>query len=59
MIKGYKTLAMAIILGLITALSSAEMQQYVATNLTWLGPILGTGIVMLRALTTTPIFKKD
>ena len=59
MITGYKTFGMAVILGLITALSSAEMQVFIAENVTWLGPVLGTVIILLRALTTTPIFKKD
>jgi len=57
--KGWKTLAVAVLLGLITALSNPELQQYVAENLVWLGPILATVIAVLRALTTSPIFKKE
>lgn len=57
--KGWKTLAFAIIMGAIAALSDVGVQQYVAANLPWLGPMLATAVVVLRALTTSPIFKKE
>jgi len=57
--KGWKTITFAAIMGAIAALSDTDVQQYVAANLPWLGPMLSTAVIMLRALTTSPIFKKE
>lgn len=57
--KGWKTLVFAVLFGAITALSSPELQQYIAENMTWLGPIIATVVAVLRALTTSPIFNKE
>jgi hypothetical protein len=58
-IKGFKTLAFAVAIGLASALSTPEVQFWVAANMTWAGPALGTAIVVLRAFTTSPIFKDE
>lgn len=58
-IKGWKTLAFAVALGAITALSEPGLQQWVAENLTWAGPVLGVMIAGLRALTSSAIFKRE
>ena len=58
-LKGWKTFAFAIVVGLTSLLSEPGLQQWVAANLPWAGTGLATGIVMLRALTVSPIFKKE
>lgn len=59
MLKGWRTVGFAALLGVTTFLSDADLQQFVAENLPWLGSALGTLIVLLRALTSSPIFKKE
>ncbi len=57
--KGWKTVGFAVLLGVTTTLSDAGMQQFVADNLPWVGSGLGAVIMALRALTSSPIFKKE
>lgn len=56
-IKGWKTVVFALAVGLTGALSTPEVQFWIAANMVWAGPMLGTAIVVLRAFTSSPIFK--
>ncbi|KKL90576.1 hypothetical protein LCGC14_1903260 [marine sediment metagenome] len=57
--KGWKTIAFGILVAVLGALSSADMQSWVLENFEWTTGGLGTIIVILRALTTSSIFKKE
>lgn len=57
--KGYKTLVFGLLIAALSVLSNAEMQVFVADNLPALGSLTGTVIIILRAVTTSPIFKKE
>ena len=59
MLRGYKTVIFAVLLGAVTALSNVEMQIFITQHIQWLGPFVGVLVVGLRALTVSPIFKKD
>ncbi len=56
--KGWKTVAFGVIVAAITMLSGQEFQAFLGDHIPWLGALTGTIIVVLRALTTSPIFKK-
>ena len=55
---GWKTVAYGLLIALTAALSSAELQQLISENIPVVGGAIGTGIVILRALTSSSIFKK-
>ena len=57
MFSGYKTVVFGVLLALIAIFSSPDMQAYFADNLPWVGSLVGTIIVVLRAITTSSIFK--
>lgn len=59
MLRGYKTVIFAALLGVITMFSNADMQAFISMNVQWLGPLIGVLVMVLRALTVSPIFKKD
>ena len=54
---GWKTVAFGAALALISVLSSPEVQAFVGQHLPWVGGITGTLVVVLRAITNSPIFK--
>ena len=56
--KGWKTVALGILIAVLAALSDADMQAWVSQNLPWVGGGVGTAIIILRALTTSAIFEK-
>lgn len=56
-LKGWKTIIYAGAVFLTGALSSADMQQFVADHLAWASGAVALGIVVLRAVTASPIFK--
>ncbi len=55
---GWKTVAYGLLIAITAALSSAELQQLISENIPVVGGAIGTGIVILRALTSSSIFKK-
>jgi hypothetical protein len=57
--KGWRTIAFAVVISLIGIFSNDEVQIFVAANLPWLSPLVGAIVVGLRAITTSPIFKPD
>lgn len=57
--KGWKTVAFGVILALISVFSNQEMVNFITDHFPWVGGSVGTVIVALRFLTTTPIFKSD
>ncbi len=57
MFSGFKTVAFGVLIALIAIFSSPDMQAFFAENLPWLGGLVGTIIVVLRAVTDSSIFK--
>jgi hypothetical protein len=57
--KGWKTVLLGVLLIATSVLSTPEMQAFVADHLPWLGSAIGTVIIVLRALTNSPVFKKS
>ncbi len=55
--SGFKTVAYGVAIALISVLSSSEVAAFVAENLPVVGGLLGTGVVILRAITGSSIFK--
>ncbi len=58
-VKGFRTVVFGIAIAGISILSNAEMQAWIAEHLPYLGGMAGTLIIVLRAFTSSPIFKKD
>jgi hypothetical protein len=56
--KGFKTFAFGVLIAATAVLSSPEVQAFVGEHLPEVGAAVGTAIVILRALTNSPIFKK-
>lgn len=56
--KGFKTVAYGLLLALGSILASPEVSEHVGSHLGWYGSLAGTLVVVLRALTSSPIFKK-
>lgn len=56
-LKGWKTIVYAGAVFLTGALSSPEMTAWIADNLPMASGAVALGIVILRAITTSPIFK--
>lgn len=57
--KGFKTVIFGILIAAISVFSNADMQAYFAENLPAVGTMTGTIVIVLRALTTSSIFKQD
>lgn len=57
--KGFKTVIFGLALALIAVFSNAEMQAFIAENIPAVGGSIGTIVIILRALTTSTIFKKE
>lgn len=57
--KGFKTVAFGVMIAVLSVASSPEMQAFVAENLPTVGTALGTLVVVLRAVTNSPMFKKE
>ncbi|KKL25242.1 hypothetical protein LCGC14_2407310 [marine sediment metagenome] len=56
--KGWKTTVFGVLIAVLGALTSADMQAWIMENFPWVSGGLGTAIIILRALTTSPIFEK-
>ena len=56
--KGFRTIAYGLLIAGLALLSNDAMVAFFAEHLPWVGGFVGTGIVALRALTNSPIFKK-
>lgn len=54
--KGWKTVLFGILLALLSVLSNADMQAFVAEHLPSVGAATGAIVVILRALTSSSIF---
>ena len=57
--KGYKTIVYGVLLAGLSVLSNPEMQAWVGENLPYVGSGIATGIIILRAFTNSPMFKKS
>ena len=58
-IKGWKTVAFGVLLAVLAIFSSPDMQAWAAQYIPELGVGAGTIIIILRALTSSPIFKRE
>lgn len=58
MLSGYKTVVYGIALMLISILSNPAMAEFVAEHLPWVGGSAGAIVIILRAITTSTVFKK-
>lgn len=57
MFSGFKTVAFGVLIALIAIFSNPEMQAFFAANVPWIGTLVGTIVVILRAVTNSGIFK--
>ncbi len=57
--KGFKTVIFGVLLVLISVLSNADMQEFIAENIPSIGTSIGTIIIILRAVSNSSIFKKE
>ena len=57
-ISGFKTVAYGVLIGGIAVLGDADVQAFIAAHIPSIGAMVGTGIVILRALTSSAIFSK-
>ena len=57
-VKGYKTLAFGVLTAALAVFSSPDMQAFFAEHMKAIGGSVGTIIVILRAMTDSPMFKK-
>ena len=57
-VRGFKTFVFGAALVALAALSNDAVQAFIADNLAWLEAGTGTIVIILRALTNSPIFKK-
>lgn len=56
--KGWKTVTFGVLLGLIAVFSNTDMQAWISQYVPEIGGLIGTAIIILRALTTSTVFKK-
>ena len=54
--KGWRTVLFGVLVALTSMLASPDMQAFIASHIPGLGAVVGTLIVILRALTTSTIF---
>ncbi len=59
MFSGFKTVAFGVLVALIAIFSSPDMQAFFAEYMPWVGGLVGTVIVILRALTNSTIFETN
>ncbi len=56
---GWKTVVFGVLLVLVSVFSSTEVQAYVGEHLSWFGGAAGVIVVILRAITSSPIFNLE
>ncbi len=59
MLKGKKTVIFGLLTAALAIFSNADMQVFFAEHMELVGGAVGTVIVILRALTDSPMFRKD
>jgi hypothetical protein len=57
--KGFKTIAFGILIAVTALLADETTKQFILENFGLTGSFVGGAVVTLRAITTSPIFKKD
>ena len=55
---GFKTFLYGLAIAGLALLSNEEMAAFFAKHIEWVGTLTGTGIIILRALTTNAIFNR-
>jgi len=58
MIGGYKTVIFGVLLAAISVFSNTEMQGWIMENFEAVGGLTGVIVIVLRAITSSAIFKK-
>ena len=56
---GYKTVIFGALLALISIFSNTEMQGWIMENFEAVGGLTGVAVIVLRAITSSAIFKKS
>ena len=56
--KGFKTIIYGVLIALIAVLGDDSVKLFVSENFAAVGGLLGTGVVVLRAVTNSAMFKK-
>ena len=59
MFKGFKTIVYGAALILGSALANPEVVEWVTEHFAITGGAIGTGVIILRAITSSPIFRKE
>ncbi len=57
MIKGFKTFVFGAALIVLAVLGDADVQAFLADRIEWFAGLTGTLIIVLRAFTSSPMFK--
>jgi len=57
-LSGWKTVIFGLALSLTAIFSSADLQAFVGLHFEWFGAAAGAIVIVLRAITTSPIFAK-
>lgn len=57
--KGFKTVVFGAAIGLIALFSSPEVQAFIAQHIPAIGGTVGGLVIVLRAITSSAIFKSD
>ncbi len=57
-VKGFRTIAFGVLTAALAVFSSPEIQAFFAEHMELIGGGVGTIIIILRALTDSPMFRK-
>jgi len=57
--KGFKNVIFGVLIALISIFSNADMVAWIAEHLPGVGTLVGLIIIVLRAVTNSPIFKSE
>ncbi len=57
--KGFKTVVYGVLIALLAIFGDETVQQFVNENFQAVGVFLGTGVILLRTITSSPIFKQE
>jgi len=56
--KGFKTILYGLLIAVTAVLADESVKAFVLENFEAIGASLGAGVMILRAITSSPIFKK-
>lgn len=58
-LKGWKTFVSGIVIAALAVFSNPDMQAFIAAHIPSIGGGIGALVIILRAITSTSIFKSD